>query len=304
MEKTDQIHGGFINYLKRRQLSSSTINTTVKILGRYKQWLSMQRMEPEQISYQDLLAFMKSCSRRGATQRTIQQYMNAIKHYYNYLEEEGRITVNPALSIEVKGVKRQMLYPILEPHQLHKLYNEYPSKTYRDRRDKVMLGLMVYQGIKTDELGRMTTDAVKLREGQIDVLGSRRTNGRLMYLESHQVMDIYDYMLQVRPELLKMEPKRKSQKKRETDLLFIGQGGHCHSISNFVTRMMLRVREINPKVENAKHLRSSVITKWVKMYNLRKAQYLAGHRNISTTETYLQNDLEGLKEQIDLYHPR
>jgi len=260
-------------------------------------------MEPEQISYQDLLGFMKYCSNKETSQRTIQHYMNTVKHFYEYLEEEGRIDTNPVLGVEVKGVKRKVLYHILQPHELHQLYNQYPAETLRDRRNKVMLGLLVYQGIRTEEMTRLTVKDIKLREGKIDVLGSRKNNGRLLQLESHQVMDMYDYMLQVRPEILQMEPKRKSQKRQETEQLFIGEGGNCYSLSNFMTQLMVKVRKINPSVQNAKQIRASVITKWVKQYNLRKVQYLAGHRYISSTESYLQNDMEGLKEEVQQYHP-
>ena len=45
------------------------------------------------------------------------------------------------------------------------------------------------------------------------------------------------------------------------------------------------------------------ITKWLKQHNLREAQYLAGHKYVSTTESYLQNDMEGLKEEINQFHP-
>lgn len=293
----------FIEYMKGRQFSRNTLKTVRVTIKFYLQWVAKERMESEQVSYQDLLGFMRHCSKKGITQRTIQHYLNTVKHYYNYLEEEGRVSVNPTLGIEVKGVKRQVLYHILEPHELHALYNQYPSETHRDRRNKVMLGLLVYQGIRTEELSRMTTKEVKLREGKIDVIGSRKNNGRLMQLESHQVMDMYDYTLQVRLLILGMEPKRKSQTKIETERLFIGEGGNCYSISNFMTQLMIKVRKINPSVQNAKQIRASVITKWVKQYNLRKAQYLAGHRYISTTESYLQNDLEGLSEEVNQFHP-
>lgn len=111
-------------------------------------------------------------------------------------------------------------------------------------------------------------------------------------------MGMYDYILQVRPEILKMEPKRKSQSKIETDQLFIGEGGNCCSLSNFMTQLMIKVGKINPSVPNIKQIRASVITKWVKQYNLRKAQYLAGHRYISSTESYLRNEMEGLKKEV------
>jgi integrase/recombinase XerD len=39
------------------------------------------------------------------------------------------------------------------------------------------------------------------------------------------------------------------------------------------------------------------------MYNLRKVQYMAGHRFISSTESYQQSEMEGLTEQINKFHP-
>ena len=293
----------FIDYLKNRQHSHSTLATSKRVIQIFLKWVTKERLEAEQVTYQDMLGFMKSCKTKGITQRTVQHYLNTVRHYYDFLIEEKKITINPVSGIEVKGVKRKVLYHILEPHELHILYNQYPDKTLVDKRNRIMLGLMVYQGIRTQELGKLTADNIKLREGQIDILGSRKNNDRLLQLESHQVLDMYDFILKTRPELLAMKPKRRSLERQETNLLFIGEGGHCYSISNFVTQLMIKVRKINPNVLNAKQIRASVITKWVKTYNLRKAQHLAGHRYISSTEAYLQNDMEGLKEEVDKFHP-
>lgn len=47
----------------------------------------------------------------------------------------------------------------------------------------------------------------------------------------------------------------------------------------------------------------SVITHWIKALNLREAQHWSGHRYVSSTEAYLINDLEGLAEDVERYHP-
>ena len=47
----------------------------------------------------------------------------------------------------------------------------------------------------------------------------------------------------------------------------------------------------------------SVITRWLKQYNLRKTQYLAGHQYLSSTEAYQKSDLEGLQEVVQKYLP-
>ncbi|MGB3342779.1 MAG: hypothetical protein WBA61_02595 [Aequorivita sp.] len=68
------------------------------------------------------------------------------------------------------------------------------------------------------------------------------------------------------------------------------------------------LRRINRKERDAPeapgaHYGASVITIWLGQYNLRKVQYLAGHRYISSTERYLQNDLENLHEMVNNFHP-
>ena len=65
------------------------------------------------------------------------------------------------------------------------------------------------------------------------------------------------------------------------------------SLDSCMSRLMYWVRKKNKLVVNAKQLRASVIVKWLKMYNLRKVQYLAGHRYISSTELYQQSDGRG-----------
>ncbi len=46
-----------------------------------------------------------------------------------------------------------------------------------------------------------------------------------------------------------------------------------------------------------------VITQWLKIDGLRKAQYYAGHRYISSTEKYLPNDIDGLIDDIAKFNP-
>lgn len=293
----------FRDYLKSKAFTCKSIESRLVSFDQYLKWIEKENLDIEQVSYTDLLLFLKHSQRKGISQRTLKHYMVVIRHYYEYLIRAEKITTNPAADVEVKGARRKTVYHILTTEDLHHLYNQYPDQTLQDRRNKVILGLLAYQGLRSEELGKLLVQEVKLREGQVDVLGSRKANGRMMQLESGQVMDVYDYILQVRPQLLALPPKRKSQTRVKTDLLFIGEGGNRHSFSNFMTQVMIKVRKINPNVINAKQIRASVITKWLKSYNLREVQYLAGHRYISSTEGYLQNDMDELKEEVQQFQP-
>ena len=293
----------FEDYLKSKGFTKKSIANRLKTINLYQQWTDKENIEIEQVTYNDLLLFMKYSQQVGRTQKTINHYLIVVRHFYDHLTESGKMATNPAIGIEVKGVKRKVLYHILEVHELHQLYHAYPADTLHDRRNKVILGLFTYQGLKSEEVGRLEVKDIKLREGKIDVAGGVRSNGRILTLEAHQVMDMYDYVLQVRPELLQIKPNKTYKSEPLKDALFIGEGGYRYSMDNLITKVMTRTKKINPSVQNAKQLRASVITKWLKTKNLREAQYLAGHRYISSTESYLQNEMEGLKEEVQMFHP-
>jgi len=64
-----------------------------------------------------------------------------------------------------------------------------------------------------------------------------------------------------------------------------------------------KLRRINLNVKDAKQIRASVITHWLKTHNIREVQVMAGHRYISSTERYVQDNLENLHEMIETLHP-
>lgn len=287
--------GNFNTYLKKQQLSTKSIASCETAVKLFLNWMEKQSIGPEQGSYADILAYMKYCQKNGATQRTIQNYLNMIKHFYDHLIGQGETEINPVIGIKVQGVKRKALYHIFKPEELHAIYNNYQDESLKGKRNKIMLSLLVYQGVKTEELIKLEVQDVKLREGKIEIPGGAKSERRLLQLEPHQVMDVYDYVNNTRKEILTASGQK-------TDKLFVSiEGGD--SLNSCMHRLMFWVRRKNKLVVNAKQLRASVIVKWLRMYNLRQAQYLAGHRYISSTESYQQNEMEGLSEEVNQFHP-
>lgn len=285
----------FNQYLKKLGQSKNSVAGCEASVNLFLSWMEKQSIEPKQGSYADVLAYMKYCQKNGTTQRTIQNYVIMIRHYYDYLIEQKQIEINPASGIKVQGVKRKSLHHIFKPEELHAIYNSYQDETLKGKRNKIMLSLLVYQGVKTEELIKLEVQDVKLKEGKIEIPGGLRSERRILQLESHQVLGFYDYVNNTRKEIIAKSGK-------QSDKLFVSiEGGD--SMNSCMTRLMFWVRRKNKLVVNAKQLRASVIVKWLKVYNLRKVQYLAGHRYISATEAYRQNEMEGLAEEVNQYHP-
>jgi len=285
----------FDEYLKRQDLTRRTIESCETAVNLFLDWLKKQSIEPEQAIYTDVLAYMKHCQKKEVTQRTIQNYLGMVKHFYDYQIEQKQVEINPVAGIKVQGVKRKTLYHIFQPEQLHAIYNSFEVNTITDKRDKVMLGLLVYQGMRTQELALLEVKDVKIKEGKLEIPASRRGNARTLQLESHQVLEMYDYLLQIRKEMLERSYVT-------TDKLFVGPDGG-HDIGNFSHYMMVKVGRKYKGIVNPKQIRASVIVKWLRLYNLREVQYLAGHRYISSTEAYQQSEMEGLTEEVNKFHP-
>jgi site-specific recombinase XerD len=104
-----------------------------------------------------------------------------------------------------------------------------------------------------------------------------------------------EYVLKTRDELLQLTGKESQQ-------LFISTGT-SERIANIMGYLLKRLRQLNKKVTSANQLKASVIVHWLKLYNLRQVQYMAGHRYVSSTESFLMNEMDGMIEDIEKYHP-
>ena len=158
------------------------------------------------------------------------------------------------------------------------------------------------QGLTTPEVAKLTLKDLKLKDGNIYIAGSRKGNERTLELKSNQIIELMEYQYTTRNELLKYQ-------KEETDLLFLStpSAGKLEATGNGelqIWKSLIKdIRKYNPKLINFKQVRTSVITHWLKQYNLRQVQDMAGHRYVSSTEAYLVNQTEDLQADIDQFHP-
>lgn len=308
-------YGKFGEWLLLRKYSPATIATTIKIVEYFRQWAAGENITNlEDICYQDAMMFMQWSSKHGASQKTIANYLTHIRKYYQFLISEGVVKENPVAPIKVQGIKRKVYHDILSVEELHQLYQNYPTtieslppsgerkgglppqqKNILSRqRNKVILSLLIYQGLRVEEVAALKLQDLQLREGKIAVHALRRTAARVMKLESHQVYELMDYLHEVRKHFL--------QPCETTDRLFINQQGG----NNFygITQMILsHLRKINSRVKNLEQLRASVITAWLRQYDLRKVQWLSGHKYVSSTEAYKANVIDELENDIARFHP-
>lgn len=307
----------FNDYLIGKGHSTASVEAERRQLGYFFTWCDREGMEPEEAGYRDLLAYVAHMRKGGSIKPiTMQKYMGTLRHFFTWQIKNGRREDNPARDIDIQDIQRKMLQVILSRAELESLYQRYGASSaiaegdggqnwarasaLATKRNKAILGLLVFQGLTSHEIAALTVKSLELRAGKVKVEGGRRHNGRTLTLEAAQVLDLMEYTLQTRPELLRLGGK-------ETDALFTSTGKGS-GLSNTLNKLLAQITKLGPpysgpKVKTLQQLRASVITHWIKTLNLREAQHRAGHRYVSSTEAYLINDLEGLAEDVERFHP-
>ena len=283
----------FKNYLIGKNYSQHTIQIHQYNLIQFINWTESENIESGQSTHTEILSYIQHLKKREVNLSTVRTYLNSLKHYFSWMIKEEQREDNPIRNIKLQGVKRQHLYNILNKQELEELYNKCPNEEAHEKRNKVILGLIIWQGLGTGELFNLEANDLKLREGNIYIKGTRKSNERTLKLESTQIMDLMEYQFQVRPEYLKTNPSSK--------LILTSQGGK--TFQNIIVKLIRELNKYDNQVSSMKQLRTSVITYWLKNFNLREVQYMAGHRYVSSTEAYQINDLDNLQEDINTYHP-
>lgn len=303
--------GTFSNYLLSKGHSKASVEAECRQLGYFMTWCDIEGMEPEEAGYRDLLAYVQHMRKSGSIKPiTMQKYVGTLRHFFTWQIENERREDNPARDIDIKDIQRKQLHVILTRPELERIYNHYGTEAIKEehkvqnwakasalatKRNKVILGLIVFQGLSSHEIGALTVKSLELRAGKVNVEGGRRHNARILTLEAAQVLDLMEYTLTTRNELLKLTGKG-------SDALFISTG-KGNQLNNTLNKLLQQINKLEKKVKTLQQLRASVITHWVKIHNLREAQHKAGHRYVSSTEVYLINDLEGLAEDVARFHP-
>ena len=170
--------------------------------------------------------------------------------------------------------------------------------------------MLIYQAITTEELGKLEPNHLKLKEGKIYIPGNRRRNSRKLELKPFQILELHEYLTEIRPQILAeiTTPKpfgRRPDKinmARLKDQLFISVNG-SENIKNSLLHLFKNIQKINPNITNAQQIRQSTITHWLKTQNLRQVQYMSGHKYVSSTERYKLNNLDNLQSKLEKFHP-
>jgi site-specific recombinase XerD len=281
----------FTTYLQEKRLSTATIHTYSTYIERFLNWLIEEGISAETFTYNDLLEFMRYCQNKGVTKRSVHMILCIVRHYCNYLIVEKKRNDNPAAGVFIKGLVRKLPNNLLSMEDMEELYKNYQIQLNVDASKKIMLGLMIYQGLTVAEVMKLQSKDIKLQDGKIFIKGTKRSNERLLELKALQITELQNYLNKnkFKDGAIFIEPRKKEISER--------------NINNRIQYMFIQLKQLNAKLISANQIRNSVITEWLRKNNLRQVQYMAGHKYVSSTERYQVNNLEDLQNELQQHHP-
>ena len=186
----------FNAYLQAKQFTRATMNSYCKYMERFLGWLAQEELQAESFSYSDVLDFMRHCQSKGVTKHSVHMILGIVRHYCHYLIEEGKRNDNPAAGIFIKGLVRKLPTNLLSMEAMEELYRQYQIQLQVDSSKKIMLGLMIYQGLTVSEIMRLQSHHIKIKDGKIFIKATKRTGERVLELKALQIMELQNYLHQ------------------------------------------------------------------------------------------------------------
>jgi site-specific recombinase XerD len=275
----------FTNYLNKKSYRQSSVSTMLSYIKAVNKELNLQA-----VTYTELIHYLQQSKAKGNKRSTLQSKINTLRHYLAYLVSQGEREENPALLLELAGKKEQQIPQVIKEEELEEIYNKYPAWNIYQKRDKVILGLIIYQGITSSELNKLSIKAIDLSSTKIHIPSAYRSNKRNIQLQAVQLLLLQEYIIKIHPLL------QQARNITSTNLI-VGK------TVNITKRIFKTVKTIYPQLQQLNQLRISRITIWINNQGLRKAQYLAGHKYVSSTEKYQQIKLEDLQSLVNEHHP-
>jgi integrase/recombinase XerD len=281
----------FTEYLEAKQLAPKTVRRYSIDISLFLEWLDNEQIAAPAFHYNDLMAFIAHQTETGMGKRRISQLLCIIRHYCSYMISEKVRMDNPATGVFIKGISRSVPVNLLSTEEMNLLYQQYRIQLNVHVSSKIMLGLLIYQGLAVAELMRLRAHHFLMKDGRVIIKGTHHTNERILSLYSHQVHPLQHYLKTNKQKecYLFMEPKKQQVSEK--------------NIGNRLQYMFYQLRQLNPKVISAKQIRMSVITNWLKKHSLRETQYLAGHKYVSSTARYQTTNLDDLQQALKDHHP-
>lgn len=287
-KKADRKLEEYLNYY----YSGETAGTYLRAIDKFKLiYPNYKKME-----LVDIEGYLLALKNHGDSVGYRRINLAAIKAFYRFLVDAELVKQHPCPRLFIKekpptGKNFDALLGMEELEQLFDLREE--RYEMLKTRNKVIIGLMIYQGLSSQELVNLRVSDIDTDKGIVRIRKSRKLNGRKLELKPRQVGVLIEYINNERVKL----------NSTDFDVLILSKLGMAMSV-NGLCSFFNSMQGAFHKSLTPKSIRNSVISYWLndRKIPLEEVQIMAGHRYPSSTEKYINPDSMGQKEVLNRLH--
>jgi integrase/recombinase XerD len=271
--------------------------------GTYKSYLyeiekfKRHYKNPEKLNYQELMNYVELL-RKNYNPQSIKRTIYAIKKFYDYLLEIGKVKYNIAKNIKIRDGKENplQLQELLTEKELLQLL-EPRKERYKilEKRNQIIISLLVNQALLVSDIENLRIENLDLKNAKIKVKSTGITNERILDLKAEQILLFYEY--------LKEEREKMKEKRPDNFYFLLNKLGSKITADDINYLVSTYQKDFVKKITTIKIRQSVIKLKLDQGENLRKVQYFAGHKHADTTEKYRETGIEALQTAINQYHP-
>jgi site-specific recombinase XerD len=270
----------------------TTYHAYVSWQRNFARWLAEEGMpDPPvtQITESLVRRYSYSLSSRNLRPRTIRGALHALRALFGYLAGKGAIAENPALGVRLPK-KDAATRPLVTDEDLVQLLQaaERQGSDYRCVRDRAILAVLIFCGLRRQELLDLTIQAVNLKEPSLLVQQGKGQKSRVIYLCDEAVVALREWLA------------ARGKVKCSHDYLFLGEGPRRLG-ERSLTLMLEEVKAIaglkgDPRIK-PHSIRHAAATRLMRNgADIRSIQAWLGHSQLQTTAMYLHTDEEQVRK--------
>ncbi|MEY8339295.1 site-specific tyrosine recombinase XerD [Lachnospiraceae bacterium 62-35] len=287
----------FITYL--RDVKKLSKNTEVSYQRDLQQMAAFLRdkgvTDSSKVTKTLLNAYILHLEQEGKATTTISRMLAAMKAFFHYQKESGRIRKDPSELLHAPKVEKKAP-GILTVDEVSRLLSQPEEGIPKEIRDKAMLELLYATGIRVSELIHLKMRDINLSIGFITCKDEKKERTVPFGRAARQAM--VDYLEQARPVLLKG---------RDSEWLFTNCSGKPMSRQGFWKIVKYYGERAGIQADITPHtLRHSFAAHLLKNgADIRAVQTLLGHSDMATTQAYVAySQMEAMREAYQEIHPR
>jgi integrase/recombinase XerD len=298
-----QLLSRYFTDLLMNNWSPTTIDRRTYSIGRFILWAGERGITcVSEITRESLAAYRRQLyehrsDRTGKPIRFATQasYLSAVYHWCDWLAQEGWLSVDPALGMQLPKEEHRLPASYLTLSEVERVIQSIELSTASGLRDRSIFETFYSTGMRRSELMKLQLDDIDSERGLVMIRQGKGRKDRAVPIGKRALQWLEKYQTDSRPQMLK----------QPSETLYLTTLGNTFSPGTLTQLVRLYFDANGIKRRGSCHmLRHTTATLMMEGgADLRSLQTLLGHESLNTTQIYTHVTIDRLREVHAKTHP-